>query len=169
MRTKNLILSIILVALTANASGQFSEIRDRLFPNKSEKVEILTTEYSYENSLAKDLMNDLLSLRKNIITNDELAEPAVIESYTFNHVTINYDEQSGVESWMTEPFESSEEVAFENWMGEPFETGEEVAFEKWMAEPFENTEVPVLENWMAEPFDYSEGIEIEPWMTSSWI
>ena len=168
MRTKNFILSIVLIALTVSASGQFSSIRDRVLPNKKQQSPFITAEYTSRTSQFKAFLNDVFTLEGEELNMDVSTEPVVLECYILDNVEISYVEECYVENWMTEPFESSETLELEGWMTEPFESDEALTMESWMSAPFVNSEVIPLERWMTEPFDTGEMIELEQWMATSW-
>lgn len=104
-----------------------------------------------------------------------------------------YEEDTGLEAWMTTPFVVSlpaaemttnpeaplaeEEITLESWMAIPFQAAfyeAELVMEEWMSVPFEHETMDgemVLETWMTLPFTYpglEEGeVEMEEWMVAA--
>ena len=160
MKTKNLILSIALVALTATSFGQRSSIRERLFNKSNNQVEFITADYnSDESSRIENWMHDLRSWASNKNSRDTYSAPVVTRTIFVEQADVVYEEQLGIESWMTTPFECA--VA-----------EEELGIESWMTAPFESNlteEDLYLESWMTVPFESLEDIEIEDWMATAWI
>ena len=126
MKTKNLILSITLVALTATSFGQLSSIRERLFNKHNNQIEFITAEYnSNENSRIENWIHDLPSWFSNRAARNLYVTPAVTESYFIEQFDLVYEEPLGIESWMVTPFEcgvAEEELGLEPWMTVPFES-----------------------------------------------
>ena len=160
MKTKNLIICITLVALTATSFGQRSVTRERLFNKHNNQIEYITAEYNYnENSRIENWIHDLPSWVSNRAARNLYVAPAVTESFFIEQVDLVYEEQLGIESWMVIPFEFGV-------------VEEKYGLESWMTTPFENSlaeEEISLDPWMTIPFESNEEIEIEDWMVSAWF
>ena len=160
MKTKNLILGIALVALTATSFGQRSSIKERLFNKQNNQVEYSTADYSMnETSRIESWMHDVRSWASNRISRDTYKTPAVSQTIFVERIEVIYEDELHLESWMATPFESS--IA-----------EEEINLESWMATPFESSiaeEEITIESWMTTPFEAAQDIEVEAWMTSAWI
>ncbi len=143
MKTTKLFFSIALVVLTATSFSQLS-FNDRLFSKRNNEVANYTACYNAES---------------NNISGDVDHAPVVSNTCYTEQVESIYEDELGMENWMTAPFESSvieDELILEPWMAEPFETGlteEELS----------------IESWMTAPFEAAEEIEIEEWMTTAFI
>lgn len=178
MKTRNLILSIILVALATTAFGQRPTIKERLFPNQNLQVEFITAGYSMETSRLESLRNDIRIWINNKLSRKDYATPVVEATIFLEGADICYEEEQGVESWMVTPFKNNlgeKELYVETWMSTPFESNlgeEELYIEAWMTAPFEDTfteEELILESWMTVPFVVEEQMEVESWMATAWI
>ena len=157
--TKNLILSIALVALATTSFGQLPSIKDRLFKKQKNQVEYITAEYSNENSRVENWMHDLRSWSSDKASKDAYVAPVVTSSFIIENVEVVYEEELGLEIWMTNSFECSG-------------TEDALFLEAWMEAPFANNQIDEslnIENWMIIPFEVTESIEMESWMTATWI
>ena len=196
MKTTKIILSIALVALTATSFGQLSSIKDRIFSKRNTEVAYYTADYKAESSRIENWMGDLRSWASDKISRDAYEAPEVYRTIIIEQADVVYEEELGLENWMSAPFESSvaedelfleswmstpfecdvcdAELGLESWMTTPFEIGlaEEALFlESWMTTPFETglAEEPLyLESWMTTPFE-TDAIEMEDWMVTAWI
>ena len=101
MKIKNLILSIILVTLTATSFGQRSSIRERLFNTHNNHIEYITTEYSsIENSRIENWIHDIPGWVINRASRNSYVTPTVTESFFIEQVDLVYEEQLGIESFI---------------------------------------------------------------------
>ncbi len=157
--SKNIILSIALVALTATSFGQLSVMKDKLFNKQKNEVEYMTTEYGNKNSRIENWMHDLRSWSSHKASRDFYTAPVVSSSFIIENTEVIYEDEIGLENWMANTFEWS--IA-----------DEELCLEAWMITPFESNDLDEsleIENWMTAPFEASEAIEMESWMTEAWI
>ncbi len=144
MKTTKLFLSIALVALTATSFSQLP-LKDRLFSKRNNEVVYYTADYKAETSKIENWMIDICDWASSKVSRDVYQAPVVSSTYFTEQVEIIYEDELGMENWMTVPFESSvleNELVLESWMAEPFETGleEELSIESWMTAPFEAAE-----------------------------
>jgi len=141
MKTTKIFLSIALVALTATSFSQLS-FKDRLFSKRNHEVVCYTADYKTESSKIENWMVDMSDWANSKISRSAYQAPVVFSTYIVDQVEIVYEDELGLESWMTAPFESSvveNELVLESWMAEPFEIGfaeEEIEIEEWMTAVF---------------------------------
>ncbi|MEN8226529.1 MAG: hypothetical protein ABFS38_00135 [Bacteroidota bacterium] len=166
MKTTKLILSIALVALATTSFGQLSSNKERSFNKQNHKVKYLTTDYcSKESSRIESWMHDLRSWSNNRAYRNTYIAPVVTRTIRIEQADVLYEEDLGLENWMTTPFECC--VNDESGFAE-----EELSMEIWMITPFESSnfeEELILESWMTTPFLGTEAMEVEEWMTTVWI
>ncbi|MCK5138007.1 MAG: hypothetical protein KAR19_19640 [Bacteroidales bacterium] len=158
MKTTKLFLSIALVALTATSFGQLSLI-DRLFSKRHNEVVYYTADYKAESCKTETWMVDLRDWANNKVSRDAYEAPVVSITYIVDMVEVVYEDELGLESWMSAPFECDI-------------CESEFLLESWMTTPFESSVVEnelCLESWMTAPFEAAEDIEIEEWMTAAFI
>ncbi len=122
-----------------------NKLKDRLFHGKSNVHSVV---YTSETASFKNWTADLQGrLSQGYLRVTE--SPAVSKTYFVSHVEVIYESESGLESWMSEPF--------------PIETAEqELSIESWMTVPFASdmeNEVLSLESWMGKPFINSADTE----------
>ncbi len=138
--TKNLILSLALIALTASSFGQLSSIKERLFHKQPNKVEYITAEYNTsESRRIENWMYDLRSWSSNRESSDAYVAPVVSSTFTVENIDVVYEEELRLENWMTNSFDcfvSEEDLTIEAWMTTPFEAAEEIEMEDWMVDTF---------------------------------
>ncbi len=177
MKTTRIFLSIIGIALATSAFGQFSFIKERISSQRQPQVAMYTADYKKDNSRIENWMYDLHSWATDKITKKEYEAPEVVYTFKMVSAEVVYEEELGLESWMTTPFDSGvkeEVLEIESWMTTPFENAvyeQGIVLEPWMTVPFENSldEEIILESWMTAPFWTDEEIELEEWMTAAWI
>ena len=135
-KTKTLILSIALVALATTSFAQLSSIKDRLFNKQSEKVVYITADYkTNETSRIESWMHDLRSWSTNRNSRDAYVAPVVAQTFIIENADVVYEEDLGMENWMTTPFDSNvaeEEISLESWMTAPFAVKQVIKVEEWM-------------------------------------
>ncbi|MEN8226528.1 MAG: hypothetical protein ABFS38_00130 [Bacteroidota bacterium] len=140
MKTTKLVLSITLVALATAAIGQRTFVLERLFPDRDHQEVILTSENQTECSRVEFWIHNLQGKSSKKVTWDVYETPTVTQTFFVEQVEVIYEEEVGLESWMSSPFESS----------------------------FAEEDI-ILESWMTIPFNEPEVMEIEEWMTTVWF
>ncbi len=138
MKTTKLFLSIALVALTVTSFSQLS-LKDRLFSRSNNEVAYFTADYKPESSKIENWMVDIRDWANSKVSRDTYVAPVVSCTYMMDQVEIIYEDEIGLESWMTVPFETGledEELNLESWMTAPFEAAEEIKIEEWMTAAF---------------------------------
>ena len=160
MKTKNIILSITLIAIAAVGFGQRTYILERLFPSQDREVEYISANYSEHNHV--DIWkHDKEGRASNKVSWDVYESPKASKTIYVHLADILSEKEIRTESWMTRPFESSaleNDIIMEPWMAAPFETGISVEEIKVKEEELE------LETWMTAPFASKNIIRVEEWM-----
>ncbi|HER09259.1 MAG TPA: hypothetical protein ENO20_10155 [Bacteroides sp.] len=189
MKATKLFTGILLVAMATSANGQvfgskdhtlFEGIKDRLFPNRNQKVEYLTVDFQSERGRIEIWISDLHSWAIDLVSGDVYEAPVISRTILVDHAEVVFESDLRVEQWMGTPFEtgvSEDALTVEGWMAAPFEEGvtdNEVVVEDWMAIPFpdclEDHEI-AIEDWMITPFETGpaeEEVSVEDWMTAAW-
>ena len=164
MRTIKITLITALIAMGAILYGQ------------AEQVQFTNASYAEKSSRYENLVQNYLCLTERT-ERKGYNEPFVYMSYTIKLADVIYEENYGVEAWMTSPFECSVAEAdpvLEDWMSSPFESSyadANLAIDNWMTKAFESTYAEAdltIEKWMTSPFEAAEYIEIESWMTAAF-
>lgn len=148
MKTTKILISITLFALATTSFAQQNKLKDILFHSKSH---VHSVAYTSETASFKNWTADLQGrLGQSHIKVTE--SPAISKTYYASRVEVSYESESGIESWMSEPF--------------PIETAEQdLSIEPWMTVPFVSdmeNEVLSLEPWMIKPFG-------NPSDTEEWV
>lgn len=176
MKTKYIIFSIVLVALTTTSFAQLSSIKERLVNRKHHHVEIRHADYSTGNGSVERWMHGIQDWANERFTRDIYEGPVITRTICSDQVEIIYDQELNLENWMETPFESiftEEALLMENWMAAPFENSlaeQTLSLEGWMAAPFDKglpEEILTLESWMSVPFENNlvdEVMTLEEWM-----
>jgi hypothetical protein len=160
MKKAKILLSIIGIALATSVFGQLSFIQEKISSLRKPQVAIFTADNQKKSYRLEQWMYDLHSWATDKVARNEYEAPAVVYTRVIEHADVVFEEELGLEEWMTAPFVSSvveEEMILESWMTTPFEHNldEEIILESWMTTPFEN--------------NLDEEIILESWMTKTWI
>jgi len=139
MKKTRIIVSIILVGLATTSFAQLSNLKDKLSHNKTNIHPIV---YTSETAGFRDWTSDLKGrLGQGHVKISE--SPSVTKTFSFSQVEVIYENESGLEDWMSVPFEftrDEEDLSLEPWMTKPFHSIaeiDELKLESWMATPFE--------------------------------
>jgi hypothetical protein len=139
MKNARIIISIALVALATTSFAQPSNLKDKLFHNKTDIHPVV---YTSETAGLRDWKSDL----QDRLDHGHLrisGSPSVDRTFFFSQVEVIYENESGLEDWMSKPFESTtyqEDLSIEPWMAKPFYSlteRDDLKLESWMAVPFE--------------------------------
>ena len=145
MKTTKITLITAMIALGAILYGQTKE------------VQFINTNYAVKSSRFENLVYNFQNLTERTERVGYM-EPVVYMSYTVKQADVVYEENYGIEAWMTSPFKSS--------MAET-----DLDMEAWMVAPFENRYADAdlsIEKWMTTPFVDADHIKIESWMTAAF-
>lgn len=176
MKTINIICSIALVAMATSVSAQQQSFKERLLPEESERIPVMTADYRSQQGRVETFIDRVQKWLMPAENRGYYEAPEETMSFFFENAEVIYETESCVEAWMIVPFEgelSEEIVNLEGWMTLPFhhtdlESGP--ALEAWMTVPFKGSlteEVMTLEAWMAEPFE--NDLSEEPLALESWM
>jgi len=150
MKTAKIFLSILGVTLVTLSFGQLiaqtsntSDLNMASIIESENEVLFYTASFNAEDHRTIHWVNQIPGTYYPSISSIDYESLLVSRAYFARDVKANYEEITGLESWMTIPFRSSLE--------EP-----ESGVERWMITPFES-----------EIAD--EDLEVESWMISEWI
>ena len=176
MKTKYIILSFSLAALTTTGFAQLNSIKERLFSRNNDQLVFVNADFGAGSSRMESWMHDFQGWTNERFSHAIYKDPVVTNTFYLDKVEVIYEEELFMEDFMAAPFKNvfvEEAIALEPWMSTPFETGlaeETLSQEPWMAVPFGKEltqEIMPLESWMVTPFEnglVEKVVLLESWM-----